>query len=102
MNCRPNNNHFINMFSYLFGILLLVLFVCCSGEYKGLGKQYKSWTVAGGSKENIKYADLQQVDTQNVKDLEVAWIYHSEGADSLKFSPRSEEHTSERQSRENL
>ncbi len=48
---------------------------------------YKSWTVTGGTKENIKYSQLNQIDTSNVKDLEVAWIYHAENNDSLQFGP---------------
>lgn len=48
---------------------------------------YNSWTVTGGSKENLKYSRLDQIDTSNVKGLQVAWIYHSENNDSLQFGP---------------
>nr|WP_084407037.1 PQQ-binding-like beta-propeller repeat protein [Pedobacter panaciterrae] len=47
--------------------------------------KYKSWKVTGGSRENIKYANLRQIDTSNVSKLEVAWIYHSENNDKTRF-----------------
>src|SRR5690606_40162207 len=86
MNVRPNDLPFTKMIFCLVAAFILVLFSCCK-DASNSSKPYKAWEVTGGSKENIKYADLNQIDTQNVKDLEVAWIYHSEGADSLKFSP---------------
>ncbi len=86
MNVRPNDLPFTKMIFCLVAAFILVLFSCCK-DAGNSSKPYKAWEVTGGSKENIKYADLNQIDTQNVKDLEVAWIYHSEGADSLKFSP---------------
>lgn len=49
--------------------------------------KYNSWEVTGGSRANIKYSQLTQIDTSNVKDLKVAWIYHSEQGDSLRFAP---------------
>jgi len=49
--------------------------------------KYGHWKVTGGSKGNIKYSSLKQIDTLNVNRLQVAWIYHSESNDSTKFGP---------------
>jgi quinoprotein glucose dehydrogenase len=45
------------------------------------------WPVTGGSKANTRYSSLAQVDTNNVQQLQVAWVYHSEKGDSTKFGP---------------
>lgn len=47
-------------------------------------KNYTSWEVFGGNKENNHYSSLTQVDTSNVNQLQVAWIYHTN--DSSKGS----------------
>lgn len=47
--------------------------------------KYAIWTVTGGTNENLKYSSLTQIDTNNVKDLQVAWVYHSEDNDSNNF-----------------
>ncbi|WP_217452293.1 PQQ-binding-like beta-propeller repeat protein [Mucilaginibacter humi] len=39
------------------------------------------WEVYGGSKKSIRYSSLKQINTTNVKQLQVAWIYHTEDAD---------------------
>lgn len=43
---------------------------------------YKEWKVYGGGGENIKYSALDQIDTGNVKNLQVAWVYSSGEASS--------------------
>lgn len=48
---------------------------------------YTDWRVSGGSRQNIKYSSLTEIDTQNVKELEVAWMYRSENGDSTRFGP---------------
>lgn len=49
-------------------------------------QQYDTWKITAGSKENIRYSTLVQIDTSNVKDLQVAWIYHSADADTVNHS----------------
>ena len=41
------------------------------------------WSVYGGTKENIRYSSLSQVDTANVNQLKVAWEYRTYDSDSL-------------------
>jgi quinoprotein glucose dehydrogenase len=42
---------------------------------------YKDWKVYGGSKQRIQYSALKQIDTNNVQNLQVAWIYHTKDAE---------------------
>lgn len=46
------------------------------------GNQKNEWSVYGGSKERIQYSALDEIDTSNVKNLQVAWIYHTKDAES--------------------
>ena len=68
---------------YIFKILVIIQ-VYCACSYK---EKYTNWEVTGGSKENIRYSALTQIDTANVHQLKIAWIYNSEGGDSLNFGP---------------
>ena len=42
------------------------------------------WPVTGGSKHNLRYSPLKQIDTANVGNLQMAWTYASEGGDFTK------------------
>ncbi|MDB5156144.1 MAG: PQQ-binding-like beta-propeller repeat protein [Mucilaginibacter sp.] len=44
--------------------------------------QNTGWQVYGGSKKSIRYSSLKQVNTTNVNQLQVAWIFHTEDADA--------------------
>jgi quinoprotein glucose dehydrogenase len=44
-------------------------------------EQSSPWPVYGGSLEQIRYSPLSQIDSSNVRQLEVAWTYHT--GDSL-------------------
>lgn len=48
--------------------------------------RYTTWNVTGGSKENIRYSTLTQIDTSNVSQLQVAWTYHTGDADTVNHS----------------
>lgn len=72
----------------LFSFLLLLLLVSRYWINKNyLKNQYSNWNVYGGTKENNKYSSLVEIDTSNVSQLKVAWIYHSENNDSTKYGP---------------
>ncbi|GAC1450725.1 MAG: hypothetical protein NVSMB7_13120 [Chitinophagaceae bacterium] len=49
-------------------------------------KEYTSWPQYKGSNENIQYSSLTEVDTSNVKQLQVAWEYHTGDADTVNNS----------------
>lgn len=79
-NSSSNNKNFI------LGFLLCIL-VAGIGYWtinKNNNLQYSNWQITGGSKENIKYSSLNEIDTNNVSSLKVAWVYHSEQDDSTK------------------
>jgi quinoprotein glucose dehydrogenase len=49
-------------------------------------KKYDSWSKYKGSDECLNYSSLRQVDTSNVKKLQVAWTYSTGDADTANFS----------------
>lgn len=61
--------------------LLSVILSCNANNEK-----YGEWSVAGGSKENIRYSSLKQIDTANVKSLRIAWVYNTGDADTTNRS----------------
>ena len=62
-------------------ILILVISFNCNTE-----ANYRGWKKYKGSDGNIQYSALTQVDTGNVKQLQVAWEYHSGGVDTANHS----------------
>lgn len=61
-------------------VLAILLFACHSK------RDFANWSHYKGSPENVQYSSLSQIDTVNVKDLAVAWVYHTGDADSLHHS----------------
>jgi quinoprotein glucose dehydrogenase len=62
-------------------ILVILFLLSCHSK-----KNYTTWSYYKGSPENIHYSSLTQIDTSNVKDLQVAWVYHTGDADTLHNS----------------
>ncbi|HUP13151.1 MAG TPA: hypothetical protein VM187_13080, partial [Niastella sp.] len=58
-----------------FIVSALVFF--CASSCSNSADKYNSWGVYGGSPENIKYSALNQINTDNVKKLKLAWEYSS-------------------------
>jgi len=69
--------------NYIYALLFLSLLASCNPSPKK--SAHTKWSVAGGSKENIHYSSLTQIDTSNVGDLKIAWIYYSENRDSSRY-----------------
>jgi quinoprotein glucose dehydrogenase len=65
-------------------ILFLILFILSA--CKKSSPEYTTWQVTGGSKENIRYSTLSQINTSNVHQLQVAWVYHTNDADTVNKS----------------
>lgn len=61
---------------------MLILIASCTQK----PKPYNTWSVSGGNKENIRYSMLSQINTSNVHQLQVAWIYNTGDADTLNNS----------------
>ena len=62
-------------------IMTALIMMSCNSK-----KNYTGWVQYKGSDENIHYSSLTQIDTGNVKQLQVAWEYHSGGVDTANHS----------------
>lgn len=62
-------------------ILLCLIFHGCKDE-----KEYNSWSHYKGSPESLNYSSLDQVDTNNIKQLKVSWEYKTGDADTVHNS----------------
>src|SRR5207249_2792042 len=58
------------------------LFVSC----KSKEKDYSNWNNYGGTKDMIRYSSLTQIDTNNVAQLQVAWVFNTNDADTMHHS----------------
>ncbi|SDT19513.1 quinoprotein glucose dehydrogenase [Mucilaginibacter mallensis] len=68
----------------LCGVLLAVAVItACNNSSK---PDYGGWGMAGGNSTGNKYSSLTQIDTDNVKNLQVAWTYHTGDADTAASS----------------
>jgi quinoprotein glucose dehydrogenase len=47
---------------------------------------HSGWRVVGGTHDGNHYSSLTQIDTGNVKNLQVAWVYHTGDVDTLNHS----------------
>lgn len=61
-------------------VFIFLSFGCRSKE------SYTTWSNYKGSPASIQYSSLTQIDTSNVKELKVAWEYHSGDADTIHQS----------------
>jgi quinoprotein glucose dehydrogenase len=66
--------------AFLFVVILFIL--SCNQPEAG----NNDWRNYGGNKENTRYSALQQIDTNNVQQLQVAWEYHTGDADTMHHS----------------
>jgi quinoprotein glucose dehydrogenase len=62
-------------------IIIALFFFSCHSK-----KNYTTWNCYKGSPESIHYSSLTQIDTGNVKDLQITWTYHTGDADTLHNS----------------
>ena len=68
-----------------FAALLLATFVACKNN-DASQLRYDGWEMANGNSTSNKYSTLTQIDTNNVTGLQVAWIYHTNDADTAAHS----------------
>ena len=89
---KPNSNRFFPIFPGVFTTRVWTFFIMaylaisiysCNSEPSSA---YTTWTNYGGTKEMIRYSSLTQIDTSNVANLKVAWIFHTGDADTVNFS----------------
>lgn len=75
----------MNRFQFIAAFFLYVLMSGCYAKTDI--KTYTQWGITGGGKENIHYSSISQIDTNNVTDLKIAWIYNSEKKDPKRYGP---------------
>jgi len=71
-----NNIVASGIYFFIIGSISLFL-IACNGQ-----KHYRDWSTYGGSNDRIHYSVSDEIDTNNVKNIHVAWIYHTKDADS--------------------
>src|SRR6185503_7141350 len=69
--------------TFRYSCLLLFLVTATVSCRQAPRKDHNRWEVYGGSKENIRYSFLKQIDTSNVAQLRLAWTYHSGDAGDM-------------------
>ena len=82
-SCMKSITNKTGRYTILF--IALCLIVCCLSQTGSLRtslskaekETYKEWQIYGGGNENIKYSALEEINTKNVKNLQVAWRYSS-------------------------
>lgn len=67
-------------------LLSLSLFVTLSTGCSHPPDPHTGWPTYGGGKDNIHYSSLTNIDTNNVSQLQPAWIYHTGDADTAHHS----------------
>jgi quinoprotein glucose dehydrogenase len=65
-----------------FCLLLVFIFTLITSCKTDVKKSYDDWKIYGGSKEASHYSSLTEIDTNNVSQLKVAWIYHTADVDT--------------------
>jgi quinoprotein glucose dehydrogenase len=56
---------------------LLLLLLSCNHQPPPGDEHSVDWSVYGGGKDSRHYSPLTQIDTNNVAQLKVAWVYHT-------------------------
>ena len=69
------------MFKLLAAAIFCVMLTACTP-----GDNNDSWEMYGGNSNNNHYSSLSQIDTNNVTQLNVAWIYHTGDVDTANHS----------------
>ena len=70
----------IKLIAKITTVFIFLSFGCRSKE------NYTTWSNYKGSPESIQYSSLTQIDTSNVKELQIAWEYHCGDADTVHQS----------------
>lgn len=65
-------------------IVFVLLFGACRSSEKN---KYESWTEYLGGPDRNHYSTLSQIDTTNVKKLEIAWTYEAPDSGQMQMSP---------------
>ena len=67
--------------------LFCVITIAATVQAAHAGQDYKTWKDYGGGPDNSHFVDLTQINSSNVNQLEVAWIYPTGDNRSYVFNP---------------
>src|SRR5665213_1103306 len=73
----------VKLYPRLWCLITLIVVASCTSNKNNL---YKNWNVYGGTKDALHYSSLTEVDTNNVTELQIAWVYHTGDADTLSHT----------------
>lgn len=62
---------------YCFSFFSVFFVACVSSDKEELDPLNRDWPTYGGNSKGTRYSDLTQINLENVKNLEVAWIYET-------------------------
>lgn len=65
------------VFQYFAFFISVIVISSCTQR-----NDYTGWEIYGGSNYKIQYSGLNEIDTNNVKKLQIAWIYHTKDAEA--------------------
>ena len=66
----------VSRLKYSSFFILIFLTISCTEK-----NDYKLWEIYGGSSQKTQYSALSEIDTNNVKNLQVAWVYRTRDAE---------------------
>ena len=73
--CMPRKVLIQNILLYM----AVITIVSCSSSGQ---ESNKDWKIYGGGNTRIQYSALTEIDTNNVNQLKVAWVYHTNDAEA--------------------
>lgn len=79
---------FGSFWPFLWGTLALIGMAGCQQKTKApAAEQYKTWHNYGGSADQSKYVELNDITKSNVSQLKVAWFYSTGDHNTYQFNP---------------
>ena len=73
------------MKNWMIALLTLIFFANCKNDTDRLAS-YSNWEVFNGNYTANKYSSIDQIDTTNVHQLQLAWEYHTGDVDTAAKS----------------
>ena len=83
MNTMLFNNRLNHKVKFRWVLSVLAIGLVCSSSCNRTTASHDRWEVYGGSKENIRYSSLDQIDTSNVKELKKIWEFKTQDHDKF-------------------
>lgn len=66
----------------LLSVILVAILFSCSDRKTG----YDNWEINSGTRAATRYSSLTEIDSSNVQQLQIAWTFHTNDADTINHS----------------